>query len=183
MRTHLPRSTAANRTRSQSCAPTCHRLASSRASCRRSRRCRSMLRRPAICPARTCYADEERFHGAARLMQKGIAFRGIDSLIANAAGQMVTIGFIGGEPFLNRALLRQCVDYARASAGRAGIAVRFSVTTNATMLQEEDLRLLRENRFAVNISIDGGPSRNRHRRLRSGRESAAAAVSGIAPLL
>ena len=58
-----------------------------------------------------------------------------------------------------------------------------SITTNATMLQEEDLRLLRENRFAVTISIDGGPSRNRHRRLRSGRESAAAAVSGIAPLL
>lgn len=130
-----------------------------------------------------CYADEGRFHGAARLMQKGIAFRGIDSLIANAAGQMVTIGFIGGEPFLNRALLHQCVDYARAAAGRAGIAVRFSVTTNATMLQEEDLRLLRENHFAVTVSIDGGPSRNRHRRLRSGRESAAAAVSGIAPLL
>jgi uncharacterized protein len=130
-----------------------------------------------------CYADEGRFHGAARLMEKDIAFRGIDSLIANAAGRAVTIGFIGGEPFLNRTLVRQCVDYARAAASRAGIAVGFSVTTNATMLREDDIRLRRENRFAVTVSIDGGPSHSRHRRLRGGQESAAAAVSGIAALL
>jgi uncharacterized protein len=130
-----------------------------------------------------CYADEGRFHGAARRMEKDVAFRGIDLLIANAGGRAVTIGFIGGEPFLNRALLHECVEYAGAAAGRAGIAVRFSVTTNATLLREDDIRLLRYNNFAVTVSIDGGPSHNRHRHLHSSRESAAAALSGIAPLL
>ena len=130
-----------------------------------------------------CYADEGRFGGAARLMDKDVAFRGIDTLITNAAGRSVTVGFIGGEPFLNRALVHDCVDYARATAARAGIAVRFSVTTNATLLRDDDIRLLRENRFAVTVSIDGGPPHNQYRRLHGGRESAAAVASGILPLL
>ena len=130
-----------------------------------------------------CYADEGRFRGTARLMERDVAFRGIDWLTANAAGQAVTVGFIGGEPFLNRALVHECVEYARTVADRAGVVVRFSITTNATLLREDDIRLLRENRFAVTVSIDGGPFHNRHRRLRSSKESAAAAVSGIAPLL
>lgn len=130
-----------------------------------------------------CYADEGRFGGTARLMGKDIAFRGIDTLITSAAGRAVTVGFIGGEPFLNRALVHDCVDYARTAASRAGISVRFSVTTNATLLQDDDISLLRENCFAVTVSIDGGPPHNRHRRLHGSRESAATVVSGIAPLL
>ena len=57
------------------------------------------------------------------------------------------------------------------------------MTTNATLLRDDDIRLLRENRFAVTVSIDGGPSHNRHRRLHGSRESAAAVASGISPLL
>jgi len=130
-----------------------------------------------------CYANEGRFGGNARLMEREVAFRGIDTLINNAPGQAVTIGFIGGEPFLNRVLVHDCVEYARTAAARAGIAVRFGVTTNGTLLREDDIRLLRENRFAVTVSIDGGPTHNRHRRLHGRRESAAAVASGIAPLL
>ena len=130
-----------------------------------------------------CYADEGRFGGAASLMSKDVAFRGIDTLIENAAGRTVTVGFIGGEPFLNRMLVHDCVGYARTAALRAGVVVRFSITTNATRLREDDIRLLRDNRFAVTVSIDGGPPHNRHRRLHGSRESTTSAASGIAPLL
>lgn len=130
-----------------------------------------------------CYADEGRFGGSARLMDKAVAFRGIDMLIDNTAGQAATVGFIGGEPFLNRALVHECVAHARTAAARAGVAVRFAVTTNATLLRDEDIRLLRDNRFAVTVSIDGGPPHNRHRRLHGSRDSVAAVAGGIAPLL
>jgi uncharacterized protein len=130
-----------------------------------------------------CYADEGRFGGRPRLMDKHVAFRGIDRLISNAGGRAVTVGFIGGEPFLNRALVHDCVAYARSAAARAGVAVRFSITTNATLLREADIRLLRDNRFAVTVSMDGGRAHNRHRRLHGGRDSTAAVASGIAPLL
>ena len=130
-----------------------------------------------------CYANEGRFGGTARLMGKDVAFRGIDMLIGDAAGRAVTVGFIGGEPFLNRTLVHDCVNYARAAAARAGIGLRFAVTTNATLLRDEDIRLLRDNRFAVTVSIDGGPPHNRHRQFHGGRDTATAVASGIAPLL
>ena len=49
-----------------------------------------------------CYADEGRFGESAQFMSLEIAVAAIDRLLAGAAGRRVTIGFIGGEPFLNR---------------------------------------------------------------------------------
>ena len=60
-----------------------------------------------------CYADQGRFGGAATDDGAGSGGPAIDRLIAGAAGRRVTIGFIGGEPFLNRSLIYQCVDHAR----------------------------------------------------------------------
>jgi uncharacterized protein len=68
----------------------------------------------------------------------------------------ITIGFLGGEPFLNRKLLHACVRYACEQGGRRNLDVRFSVTTNGTLLRPEDVTLLRAHRFAVTVSIDGG---------------------------
>jgi uncharacterized protein len=130
-----------------------------------------------------CYADKGKFGAVARLMDEETAFRGINQLIAGAAGLDVTVGFIGGEPFLNRALVHACVTHARNAARDHGIAARFAVTTNATLLRAEDIRLLRENAFAVTVSIDGGPNQNRHRPAARGAESTEAVLAGIAPLL
>jgi uncharacterized protein len=71
-------------------------------------------------------------------------------------GAPMTIGFIGGEPFLNRALIHRVVAYASDRAGALHRTVRFSVTTNGTVLSNEDLWLLRNNHFVVTISLDGG---------------------------
>ncbi|MFM0336861.1 radical SAM protein [Paraburkholderia fungorum] len=130
-----------------------------------------------------CYADKGKFGTVARLMDDETAFRGIDQLIAGAAGRHVTVGFIGGEPFLNRRLVHACVAHARNAARDKGIAARFAVTTNATLLHAEDISLLRENAFAVTVSIDGGPNQNRHRPAARGAQSTEAVLAGIAPLL
>jgi hypothetical protein len=61
-----------------------------------------------------CYADEGRFGGAARIMEADVALAAIDRLLAGASGRRVTVGFMGGEPFLNRRLIYRCVAYARA---------------------------------------------------------------------
>ena len=109
-----------------------------------------------------CYADEGRFGGRPRMMESAVAFAAIDRLMAQAR-RRVTVGFIGGEPFLNRRLINDAVAYAKASAARAGLGVGFSVTTNATLLTDDDLRLLRDEAFTVTVSLDGGPAQNRHR--------------------
>jgi len=131
-----------------------------------------------------CYADEGRFHGRALRMNDDVAFAAIERLIGEADDRRVTIGFIGGEPFLNRELVHKCVAFARVRARALKVPIGFSVTTNATLLRDEDLALLRDNQFAVSVSLDGGAEiHDRHRPQRDGAGSFATAVAAIAPLL
>jgi uncharacterized protein len=129
-----------------------------------------------------CYADEGRFGGRPRMMESTVAFAAIDRLMGQARGR-ATVGFIGGEPFLNRRLIHDAVTYAKRAAVRAGLAVGFSVTTNATLLTDDDLQLLRDEAFTVTVSLDGGPVQNRNRPDRRRANSTAMALGGIAPLL
>jgi len=131
-----------------------------------------------------CYADEGRFHGAARQMPEAVALAAIDRLLESAGGGRVTVGFIGGEPFLNRSTLHACVAHARARAARLGAAVGFSVTTNGTLLTEADVDLLRDNAFVVTVSLDGdAATHDRHRPDRHGVGSHARALAALGPLL
>jgi uncharacterized protein len=131
-----------------------------------------------------CYADEGRFGGKPRLMAEDVALSAIDRLIEGAGGHRVTIGFIGGEPFLNRRVLHRAVAHASARAAERGVRVGFSVTTNATLLTDEDLDLLRAKSFAVTVSLDGDAATNdRHRRSLGGASSGEAALSALRPLL
>ena len=130
-----------------------------------------------------CYADHGRFGGSARLMEPEVAFSAIDRLLAGAKGRRVTIGFIGGEPFLNRSLINGCVEHARELGRKLRTPVGFSVTTNATLLTAPDLELLRRNGFSVSVSLDGvGALNDRHRRDRRG-SSSARAIEAVRPLL
>jgi uncharacterized protein len=129
-----------------------------------------------------CYADEGRFGGQRRMMDRVVAFAAIDRLIEQAKGR-ATIGFIGGEPFMNRRLVHDAVAYAKTTASLKRLALGFSVTTNATLLTNDDLRLLREEAFTVTVSLDGGPAQNKNRLDRRKANSTARTIDAIAPLL
>jgi uncharacterized protein len=133
-----------------------------------------------------CFADRGSFAGAqVRPMHGDTARAAVDRLFAVAdPAQPVTVGFMGGEPFVNRALIHDVVAYAEARAAKLGLEVRFSVTTNATLLQPDDIELLRARPFAVTVSIDGAASvHDAQRPLRNGRSSFTAVQRAIAPLL
>lgn len=132
-----------------------------------------------------CYADEGRFSGAPRRMTSSVARRAVDDLLAGAsAGSRVTVGFIGGEPMLHRALVHDVVGYASARAGELGVSVGFSVTTNGTLLEAGDLDLFRSHPFAVTVSLDGGrETHDRHRHTRDGSGSWDRVVENLRPLL
>jgi uncharacterized protein len=120
-----------------------------------------------------CYADEGKFGGRARMMPLAVAQAAVDRLLLEAApGADLLIGFMGGEPFLHRALVRDIVPYAQAQARKSGRTVRFSVTTNATLLTDDDVRLLADHDFQVAISIDGPKALNDAQRPLNGGGSA-----------
>jgi uncharacterized protein len=122
-----------------------------------------------------CYAGGGGFQGAQGTpMAWAVARAAIDRLLAGASRDApVTIGFLGGEPFANRTLIHTAVAYASAEGARLGLDVRFSVTTNGTLLRPEDIALMQRHAFAVTVSIDGSPDvQNRQRpRARTGRGS------------
>ena len=75
--------------------------------------------------------------------------------LAQPVGEERPLDEVGGEPFVNRRIIHHIADYA-VERGRAhGIDVRFAVTTNATLLDDDDLALLRRHAFGV-TSLDGG---------------------------
>jgi uncharacterized protein len=120
-----------------------------------------------------CYADEGRFGGAPRRMAPAVAHAAVDELISGTpTGDSVLVGFIGGEPLLNRTVLHDCVAYTNAAAAAAGVHARFSITTNGSLIEPVDVELFRTNRFAVTVSVDGGQeTHDRHRRRRDGSGS------------
>ena len=105
-----------------------------------------------------CYAARGSFQGAQPdPMQWEIARAAIDTLMREADPQSpITVGFLGGEPLVNRRLIHRAVEYAAEEGRTRGLDVRFSLTTNGTLLNAEDVQLLRTHRFAVTVSIDGG---------------------------
>ena len=132
-----------------------------------------------------CYAGQGGFGGKqSSSMSWDVARAAVDRLFALAEPGPITIGFLGGEPFLNRALIHRVVTYASDLGNGTRRDVRFSVTTNGTMLSADDISMFRRNRFAVTISIDGGAElQDLQRPMRTGKSSFAALRTAITPLL
>jgi uncharacterized protein len=133
-----------------------------------------------------CYAGQGGFGGRqSHNMGWLTAQRSIDALFARAdTAHPITIGFLGGEPFVNRSLIHRSVAYAAQRGASAGLDVRFSVTTNGTLLTDADHRLLRTYPFAVTVSIDGDAAAQDARRpMRGGTGSWERVTTAVAPLL
>jgi uncharacterized protein len=131
-----------------------------------------------------CYADEGRFGGAARMMSLATAIAGVDRLIAESApGSDIVLGFMGGEPLLNRAVVHAAAHYAEKAAASAGRRIRFSLTTNGTLITPQDAELFAAHRFYVAVSIDGDRAGNdRQRPMHDGGGSYDRIVDGLATL-
>ena len=132
-----------------------------------------------------CYADEGRFGGAATLMSYGVARAAVDRLIEEAPPRAdLLIGFMGGEPLLNREVVNRLVPYAFEQADKSGRRMRFSLTTNATLINSDDVSLFNRFPFCVQVSLDGQRALNDlHRRLKGGGGSYNQVLSAIGLLM
>lgn len=132
-----------------------------------------------------CYAQGGEFGGAARSMPLEVAERTVDLLVGGALpGARVNLAFLGGEPLVNRAVLRAATRRAAALAGERGVEIGFSITTNGTLLTAEDAEFFEEHGFAVTVSLDG--PREAHdalRPFRGGRSTYDVIMRNVVPLL
>ena len=132
-----------------------------------------------------CYAQQGEFGAAPKNMPLENARRAIDLLVAEAdPGSRINIAFLGGEPLVNRPVLREATLYARQKALAHGLTAGFSITTNGTLLNKDDADFFETHGFAVTVSLDG--PRAQHdalRPYRGGRGSFDAIMKRLSPLL
>ncbi len=132
-----------------------------------------------------CYASGGDFGERPQSMPLATAHAAIDRLLEETdPGESVMLAFMGGEPLVNRAVVRQATEYAAEQAAARGVRVRFRITTNATLLTAQDIDLFVDHAFAVTVSLDGvGEVHNKLRPLRGGRDSYDHILQRLAPLL
>ncbi len=110
---------------------------------------------------RYCFADAGRFGGQAGLMTDEVARRALDLLFDQSEGRRrLEVDFFGGEPLLNFDVLRRTVAYGRAKAAELGKTLKFTVTTNGTLLDEEIGDYLNRENIDTVLSLDGRPQVN-----------------------
>ena len=116
-----------------------------------------------------CYeysADKiSRTEGKPKYMDRETAESAIDMLMRESESRpAVHVTFFGGETLLNFPLMKSSVEYAKRKAEEAGKTVEFSLTTNATLLNEEVVDFFAQHRIGVTVSMDG--DRELHDRMR-----------------
>ena len=104
-----------------------------------------------------CYVDE---NGALhnRLMPWEVARAAVDLVFHRAQGvPQIQITFFGGEPLMNKPVLRKVIEYSQELGKRHDKPVRYSLTTNATLMDEEIINYIKRYNFGLMISADGPP--------------------------
>ena len=132
-----------------------------------------------------CYAEGGSFGGAARDMPWDVAAASVQRLFAEATpGARVTLAFLGGEPLVNRALIRRATELAAGIAGERKTPIGFSITTNGTLLTPDDADFFERYGFAVTVSLDGvGAVHDQLRPTKGGRGSYERVIANVRPLL
>lgn len=103
-----------------------------------------------------CYKEDlSRPAGAARL-SRAHAEKAVDLLIRESGGRRrLNLTFFGGEPLTALPLIRHTVAYADRRGIETGKAFDYSLTTNATLLDDAAVDFLAAHRFAITVSMDG----------------------------
>lgn len=110
---------------------------------------------------RYCFAGTGAFGGERLNMPTEVALKAIDFLLENSLDrERVEVDFFGGEPLLNLPVVREAVEYGEKQAAKQGKEVRFTLTTNGLLLDEETAHYLNEKMFNLVLSLDGRSETN-----------------------
>jgi uncharacterized protein len=132
-----------------------------------------------------CYAQEGGFGTKPKNMSLDTAVQAVELLFRNAErGAKLNLSFLGGEPLFNRPVIHAATKLAEQRALGTGTHITFSITTNATLLNADDIAFFEEHGFAVTVSVDGiGDVHDRHRPYKSGAGSFATLLDRVRPAL
>ncbi len=132
-----------------------------------------------------CYAEQGDFGGSSKNMSFDMAKKSIELLInGRKKGDTVQLTFLGGEPLMNRQGLRLATEYAANLAADREIIIKFSMTSNGTLMRIDDADFFEQYGFSITISLDGlKDAHDNLRPLKNGAGSYDQIMENIKPLL
>lgn len=107
---------------------------------------------------RYCSADAD-WIGHSKSAMSFATFKNIiNVLFLNSIRDELLIVFRGGEPLLRPiSWYEQAIDYAQNKAKEAGKSIRFTYSTNATLIDEKWIKFFEKHNLSVCFSMDGTP--------------------------
>ena len=108
-----------------------------------------------------CFGDTGAFEGQRSLLSFETGKKAIDFLIKHSGSRRnLEIDFFGGEPLLNFDVVKELVAYGKQVQEDHGKNIRFTITTNGLLLDDEKIDYINSNMVNVILSIDGRPHVN-----------------------
>ncbi|KPU44990.1 hypothetical protein OXPF_14680 [Oxobacter pfennigii] len=103
-----------------------------------------------------CFAHEGGYKGNKSLMSQEVGKKAIDFVIKNSGPRKhIEVDLFGGEPLMNFNTIKAIVEYARQQEKEFNKEMRFTMTTNATLLNDEIIEYIDTHMTNVVLSIDG----------------------------
>ncbi|MCL2053491.1 MAG: thioether cross-link-forming SCIFF peptide maturase [Oscillospiraceae bacterium] len=109
-----------------------------------------------------CFAEAGKYgFDECAAMDFKVGKKAIDFLIKNSKERKnLEIDFFGGEPLMNFEVVKKITEYARSKGKRAGKIIRFTLTTNGILLDDEKINFINKEMSNVVLSLDGRKETN-----------------------
>lgn len=103
-----------------------------------------------------CFAKDGTYNTARDYMSFEVGKAALDFLFANSGKRHnLEVDFFGGEPLMNLKNVKKIVAYGKEKAEKFNKCLKFTLTTNGVLLNDDTIKYLNEEMDNVVISIDG----------------------------
>jgi uncharacterized protein len=103
-----------------------------------------------------CFADEGEYKGCRKPMSAEVGKRAIDFVIKKSGKRKnIEVDLFGGEPLMVFDTIKEIVEYAKEQEKIYNKNIRFTMTTNSTLLNDEIMEYIDKNMGNIILSIDG----------------------------
>ena len=114
-----------------------------------------------------CFADEGEYHGNKGIMSLETAKKAIDYVVKRSGPRRnIEIDLFGGEPTMIMGTIKEIIKYARENEKAWKKNIRFTMTTNATLLNDEMMDFMDKEMGNIILSLDGRQSVNDNVRIK-----------------
>lgn len=103
-----------------------------------------------------CFAGTGDFGGCRELMSKETAEKAVEFAIKGSRQRHnLELDLFGGEPLMNWGVVEHIVNYVRRREQETGKNIKLTLTTNGTLLNDNNIKFLNDNRVMLVLSLDG----------------------------